>query len=58
MLSEEEEGGGGGGGGGVGNLRERRLLCSSTFGSVQGQEVVKLLFRLRTDSAGLLEDKT
>ena len=25
--------------------------------SVQGQEVVSLLFRLRTDSAGLLEDK-
>ena len=25
--------------------------------SVQGQESVKLLFRLRTDSAGLLEDK-
>ena len=25
--------------------------------SVQGQEVVRLLFRLRTSSAGLLEDK-
>ena len=25
--------------------------------SVQGQEVLKLLFRLRIDSAGLLEDK-
>ena len=25
--------------------------------SVQGQEVVKLLFRLRTGTAGLLEDK-
>ena len=31
--------------------------CWRDVRSVQGQESVRLLFRLRTDSAGLLEDR-
>ena len=38
-------------------LAEDNLGVERYVRSVQGQESVRLLFRLRTDSAGLLEDK-